>query len=435
MWGVIVAVCAACIVGTITYSLVCVRKKNFDPATTMKAIVLSAVLAGLCMMPITYALMSGSVEREKAEMKEARKRTADESRVILDNARKDASTIKAEAEAKKASIDGEIKLLRARTKALRDSMKIAERMVRNEQKKQRTFRIINDMEQTIQNQEKTIEKTAAKIRDLDRNIELLKHAKLSIDNYQQIAELGLVRADIKRVLVHFDSVPDPPKDLASRVTSFVLQSDRVTDKILLVYTKNLNGAKIGIDMNELRISRQGENYVISGISAKYLGAEKQGITEILTEYRRTGYNKDGLENVVEVKKDKTSLQYVEKAKKKYIKTIEENAGIDDVGSFNDAVVAQAQKYLKATLAPLCKNGEDCIRFTDKEPNSSYLLMEYLNNELHANEKQWEEVSTSIEQTRNKIMIDKAVKNEMLEFLEKSDRGADEDDVDIDAEVP
>ena len=410
MWSVIIiiAVCVVCIAGTIGFSVYYVRKREFDRVTTMKAIALSAIVAGLFVASTTYVLMKDSV-------KKARQEAVDQGKKIVDSALKDASTIKAEAKAKKDSIDGEIRLSRERSRALQDSMKIVKQGLEVEKKRERTFRRLNDLKQTIEIQENTIAKTTEKIEDLNRNIELLKHAKLSIDNYRQIAELGLIRADIKQVLVHFDSVPDPPKDLIPPMTRF-------TDRILMVYTRSLTGAKFGIDLNELRVSKQKGNYVISGISAKYLGAEKQGVTEILTEYRRTGYNKDGFENTIEVKKDRKFLPYVENAKKKYKETIEESAGIEDIGSYNGAVVAQAQKYLRDILRPLCKNGEDCIEFTDKELYSSYQLMEYLKNELYANEKQWEEASTSIEETRNKIKIEKTEKDKMMEELERMPAG-------------
>jgi len=437
MWNIIIVVCAVGIVGTIIYSAYYVRKKEFDLKTTMKAIALSAAAVLAFTIPVvarvTYTTMSADVEKKKIEVEErlaeVERRLAEageESRKIVQNADKTAATIKAEAKEEKLRLD-------ARLEDVRDSIKTAKKRLKEEKRKEEKERRklekiseINKRQLTIQNRQKTIEKQVIEMDTLERNIERLKHTALSVSEFQHIAEMALLRTNIKWTRVYRDPVSDTQKG------SIWPSNDYVSDEIFMVYTKNLNGAKFGFDLNEVMIAKQGKNYVISDISAKYIGAEKQKVTDDLAEYRRTGYKKGGLENTVEIKKDKMSLQRVDDIRKKYTEIISETGvdGVEEITYLKDAVVVQAQNYLKVILAPLCKDNGDCIRFTDKTPDKSYKLMEYLKNELYANEEKFKELSSSVEQTKSQIKIDKAEQSELMESLERAGEETDEDENEV-----
>ena len=432
MWNVIIIVCAACIIATIAGSIIYVRKKKFDPAATMKAIALSAAAVLVFAIPVvarlTYTIMSDGVEKEKAEVKKQKAEAEKTGRDIVEAAGKTAATIRAEAK------EEELRS-KARVKAVRDSIRAAEKVLKTERRKAEKVGKINKIEQAIQDRQKTIEKQAIRIEELNRNIELLKHTALSIGEFQQIAEMALLRTDIKWTRIYRDPVSDSRKSgdaaakLGTKLTSALQQNDYVTDEIFMVYTKSLNDAKFGFDLNRVMIAKQGGNYVISGISAKYIGAEKPKVRDELAEYRRTGYKKDGLVNTIEIKKDKMSLQRVDEVRKRYTEIISETGieEIEEIKYLNDAVVVLAQNFLKVMLAPLCKNNEDCIKFTGKEPDKSYQLMEYLKNELYANEAQWKELSSSIEQAKDQITKERAAQNELLESWKKGELETEEND--------
>jgi hypothetical protein len=216
----------------------------------------------------------------------------------------------------------------------------------------------------------TISKQTIEIETLNDNIKLLESAQISAQSFEKILELALLQTNIKQTLVK--------KNIISQTTQgWGIQADYYNNEALVVIAHNID-AKFGIDLSTVKIAKLDENTVnISGITPKFIGAQKNLTDTIIKEIRRNNY-KNGVISSVVVQNDTASLNLADKEAKKYENEfqIKLSEGVE-LEFMNDAVNQLAQNFIKVMLAPLYRN----IKFDNNEHQNALPFMEYLKKEL------------------------------------------------------
>jgi hypothetical protein len=222
----------------------------------------------------------------------------------------------------------------------------------------------------------TIAKQSIEIEALSNKNMLLERAKLSMQSFQQIAELALTQANFKQTLVKKEPV-------TSVEAGWGLRADYHYDEILVVSTHDIN-AKFGVDLKDIKIAKQGEGSVaVSGIRPKFIGADKNLSDTVISEIRRNNY-KNGALHSVDRKNDKASILLAENKRMQYETEfqLKVSEGIE-LAFMDNAIVQLAQNFIKIVLSPLYDN----IAFETAGVPEALPFLDYLTKELKENNEE------------------------------------------------
>jgi hypothetical protein len=224
--------------------------------------------------------------------------------------------------------------------------------------------------------EVTMAKQSIEIEALNASNSLLERAKLSMESFQQIAELALTQANIKQTLIRKEPIT-PVKE------GWRIFADYFYDEILVVIAHDIN-AKFGIDLKEIKISKTDEkSIVVSGIRPKFIGANRNISDTLISEIRRNNY-KYGVLYSVERKNDRASIMSAENKRMQFETEfqLKVSEGME-LAFMNDAIVQLAQNFIKIVFAPLYSN----ITFDNIDRSGALPLMDYLAKELKENNEE------------------------------------------------
>lgn len=219
-----------------------------------------------------------------------------------------------------------------------------------------------------------------KLNSLNDEINLLKASQVSAMQFEKIAELALIKANIEQTKVWHELIGDEVKKGKGIIADFY------DDKILVVNTYDID-AKIGIDFKNIKVKKINKNKIqVTGIVPKYVGASKNVKDNIIKEIRRNNYNKDGTltGTIVENKAEsiRNADSYEAKFDKEYQKSLE---NMENWSFLKDAVVSLGENFVTMIFGGIYKE----IEFVDSSdetflPMETYLLKEIANSTEESN---------------------------------------------------
>jgi len=222
----------------------------------------------------------------------------------------------------------------------------------------------------------TLAKQSIEIEALNASNMLLERAKLSMQSFQQIAELALTQANISQTLVRKEPV-------TSIETGWGLMADYYYDEALVVIAHNIN-AKFGVDLKEIKIAKTQDNsVVVSGIRPKFIGANQNESKTLVKEIRRVD-NKFGVPYRVRIKDQRQDLVLADIKADQYELEFQKKLSEGMEMAFMDNIIIQlAQNFIKIVLAPLYDN----IVFNNIDAPGALPLLDYLTKEINENNEE------------------------------------------------
>jgi len=221
-----------------------------------------------------------------------------------------------------------------------------------------------------------IAKQSIEIEALNTSNMLLERARLSMQSFQQIAELALTQARFTETLVRKEPITEIEKGKG-------LLADYYYDEALVIIVHDIN-AKFGVDLKEVKIAKVKDNsVVVSGIRPKFIGANQNESKTLLKEIRRIDEKygvqyrvtvKDGRQDIIlaNTKADQYELEFQRKL----------SEGME-LAFMDDAIIQLAQNFIKIVLSPIYDN----ITFDNIERPEALPIMDYLSKELKDNNEE------------------------------------------------
>jgi len=222
----------------------------------------------------------------------------------------------------------------------------------------------------------TIAKQSIEIEALNASNTLLEQARLSIQSFQQIAELALTQANLSQTLVRKE--PVTPIE-----TGWGLKADYYYDEALVIIAHDIN-AKFGVDLKEVKIAKAKDNsVVVSGIRPKFIGANQNESKTLVKEIRRVD-NKFGVPYRVRIKDQRQDTILADIKADQYELEFQRKLSEGMEMAFMDNVIVQlAQNFIKIVLTPLYKN----IVFSNVDAPEALPLLDYLAKEINENNEE------------------------------------------------
>jgi len=222
----------------------------------------------------------------------------------------------------------------------------------------------------------TIAKQSIEIEALNASNMLLERARLSMQSFQQIAELALTQANFSQTLVRKE--PVTPIE-----TGWGLLADYYYDEALVIIVHDIN-AKFGVDLKEVKIAKAPDNsVVVSGIRPKFIGANQNESKTLVKEIRRVD-NKLGVPYRVRIKDQRQDTILADIKAEQYELEFQKKLSEGMEMAFMDnAIVQLAQNFIKIVLAPIYSN----IVFNNAEAPGALPLLDYLTKEINENNEE------------------------------------------------
>jgi len=251
---------------------------------------------------------------------------------------------------------------------------------------------VSQLEKEMLENQIAIAKQSIEIGALNDNIKLLESAQLSMQSFEKILELALLQTNLKQTQVRKE--PLNQDEFVRR--GLGLRADYYYDEILVVQTHDIN-AKFGIDLNKIKISKTDEDTVIvSGISPKFIGTDKN-ITDTILKEIRTNNIKNGVLSSVDTKYNAQGISLANTYADNFAREFQTRLSSGQELNFIDAAVIQlAQNFIRVMLAPLYSD----IRFDDNERTDALPIMEHFRTEIKNNNDK----RTELLETNEKLLM-------------------------------
>ena len=205
----------------------------------------------------------------------------------------------------------------------------------------------------------------AKIKSLNEEIELLKSARLSMQQMSRICEVALLETALRQIDVQ-------KEHLNSRKGAGIL-ADTITEESLVIQTHDVN-AKFGVDLQKVKVRETDGGLLISGIKSKYIGSDRNITTHILSEIRKVEAKGSAITTTIfNSAADKELARQKEiSAEKRFQERLSDGAAL---GFMDSAVEKLAENFIIAILAPLEKPISFVKDDSDGEPILDFLKAE------------------------------------------------------------
>jgi phage terminase Nu1 subunit (DNA packaging protein) len=205
---------------------------------------------------------------------------------------------------------------------------------------------------------------------------LLERARLSMQSFQEIAELALTQANFSQTLVRKE--PVSPIE-----TGYGLLADYYYDEALVIIAHDIN-AKFGIDLKEVKIAKAQDNsVVVSGIRPRFIGANQNESKTLVKEIRRVD-NKFGVPYRVRIKDQRQDVALADIKADQYELEFQKKLSEGmEMAFMNNAIVQLAQNFIKIVLTPLYSN----IVFNNVDAPEALPLLDFLTKEINENNEE------------------------------------------------
>lgn len=234
--------------------------------------------------------------------------------------------------------------------------------------------------QQIEDENKILEQKL-KLNSLSDEINLLKASQVSAMQFEKIAELALIKANIEQTKVWHELIGEEKKGKG-------IIADFYDDKILVVNTYDID-AKIGIDFKNIKVKKINKNKIlVTGIVPTFIGASKNVRDNIIKEIRRNNYNKDGILTSTTVENKAESIRNADSYEAKFDKEYQESLQNMENWSFlTDAVVSLGKNFVTMIFGGIYKE----IEFVDLGDETFLPMEEYISTEIQQNEEKSKEL--------------------------------------------
>lgn len=219
------------------------------------------------------------------------------------------------------------------------------------------------------------------LNSLSDEINLLKASQVSAMQFEKIAELALIKTNIKQTKVWDELIGEEKKGKG-------IIADFYDDKILVVNTYDID-AKIGIDFKNIKVKKINKNKIqVTGIVPDYIGADKNLKDNIIKEIRRNNYNKDGILTGTIVENKAESIRKADSYEAKFDKEYQESLqNIENWSFLTDAVVSLGKNFVTMIFGGIYKE----IEFVDLGDETFLPMEEYISTEIQQNEEKSKEL--------------------------------------------
>ena len=232
---------------------------------------------------------------------------------------------------------------------------------------------VRNLERERLNNQITIAKQTIEMEALNDSIKVLEHAQLSMQSFQRILELALLETNLKQTMVRKDPITQPEG-------GWGIRADYYYDEVLVIMTHDI-GAKFGVNLNEIRISRiDGNTAVVSGIRPIFIGASRNIADTLVQEIRRVNIKNRVVDTVV-IDNSSNAKTRANNYAGTYATEFQTRLSRGtELGFMDDAVIQLAQNFITVMLTPLFRT----IRFDNAYRADALPIMAYLENEIREN---------------------------------------------------
>ncbi len=224
-------------------------------------------------------------------------------------------------------------------------------------------------------------KLKIEINQLNQELNNLRCSQISAMQFEKIAELALLKTDLKQTSVYTEKLGGINKGMGVRANYYY-------DQVLLVMNHEIE-AKFGVDINEIRIKKLEDGKIsVSGIKPIFIGASKNITENPISEIRTVNLDNDENIKSINVKNDIGSVQTANKIAQK--KNKEYQSSLKDMENFKfleDAVVTLAHNFISIIFAPVYG---DNIVFDENDYENGQLIEDFIKSEIDGKTKLLEE---------------------------------------------
>jgi len=206
-----------------------------------------------------------------------------------------------------------------------------------------------------------------------KQIELLKASQVSVANFHNILEVGLLEMPLHTKQVWMK------KGELQKASSLNLFYDYYQDEFLAVNTYDID-AKFGIDLKKIKIKKVSKDKIqVAGIEPHYTGSKKNIKNKLITEVREVRYKKgktDPVDAVVKLDGDSVTAanKFEADNDKDYQEALE---NMKQSPAVSKAVTKLGENFIKMIFAPVYAD----IEFVEKDDETFMDIRTYINTEL------------------------------------------------------
>lgn len=220
------------------------------------------------------------------------------------------------------------------------------------------------------------------INSLNEEINLLKACQSSLTQFEKIAEVALIKANINQTKVWHELIGDDVKKGKG------IRADFYDDKILVVNTYDVD-AKIGIDFNKIKVKKIDRNKIqVTGIAPLYIGSTKTVSNNHIKEIRRNNYKKNEyseepilVRTIIENTPD--SIKEADRREREFNAEYQKSLqSMENWKFLEDAVVSLGKNFVEMVFSGLYKN----IEFVEEGDDSFLHMQDYIEKELDKNDQ-------------------------------------------------
>jgi len=189
-------------------------------------------------------------------------------------------------------------------------------------------------------------KLKIEISQLNQELNNLRCSQISAMQFEKIAELALLKTDLKQTSVYTEKLGEVNKGIGVRANYYY-------DQVLLVCNHEIE-AKFGVDLNQIRIRKIEEGKIaVSGIHPVFIGASKNITETPISEIRTVNLDNDENIKSINVKNDIGSVQTANKIAEKKNKEFQSSLqNMENFAFLEDAVVTLAHNFISIIFAPV-----------------------------------------------------------------------------------
>ena len=243
-----------------------------------------------------------------------------------------------------------------------------------------------EKENEILAKEKEILEEEIKVNSLNQEINLLKASQASVNQFEKIAEVALIKANMQQTKVWHELINSGKIDesntwiqsIGKKINEQVgkTTSEYYDNKVLVVNTYEMD-AKIGIDFNKIKVKKINDDKIqVSGIEPTYIGASKNVKTNHISEFRTNEYDADGTLRITTI--DNTRQIQARDKEAEYDRDYQKSLqNMENWDFLTDAVVSLGENFIKMIFGGVYKD----IEFVEYSDELFLPMEKYIETEI------------------------------------------------------
>ena len=227
-------------------------------------------------------------------------------------------------------------------------------------------------------------KREAEIKRQQQIIDSYKHAQFSLQSFNEILEVGLLKTEMSMTKYDFYDINEKYQN-KKKIFILTDENNLRGKKYLGVYTHDLT-VKHGIDLNKITVKEDKDKIIVGMIKPKYIGTEKDINNIVFNEImihdieKYSLGTKQGEIDTYIIQNDEKHKLMSDQLAKEHENEFKNNlkAGVE-TKFLNESIIKLGQKFIQLALSPLFN--EEKIVFEKFELDDGIPIMEYINNKV------------------------------------------------------